>query len=134
MERVLVIKEDLKKKVTGADDVFKRVKKVKGIDWAQENFIVLFLDTRNIVLGSEVVFKGGLNECSIDPKTIFRKALVCNANSIIIAHNHPSGYLEPSNEDWVVYERIKKAGELISIKVLDSVIFNKTEYYSMERA
>ena len=66
----------------------------------------------------------------IDPKTIFRKALLHNANSIIVAHNHPSGNLRPSKEDLDIMERIREAGKIITIRLLDFIIFNEGEYYS----
>lgn len=82
----------------------------------------------------ETVFRfkeDGIHAKTVDPKTIFRVALLKNANSIIIAHNHPSGELKPSSNDIDIFEMIKKAGDLISIKCLDSIIFNKKEFYSM---
>ena len=81
-----------------------------------------------------MVFMGGLNVCSVDPRTIFRIALLNNSDSIIIAHNHLSGGLKPSTDDINVFEMIKKAGELIGTKCLDSVIFNKKEFYSLPGA
>lgn len=129
MKKVLEIKETAMA-IKNPSDVFDRVKKV-NIDFDQENFIIVYLDTKNKILDSEVLFKGGLNMCIIDPKTIFRHALLKNSNSIIIAHNHPSGHLEPSQEDWEIFEKLQKIGEDLQLKVLDSVIFNPSEYYSM---
>ena len=85
----------------------------------------------NKVLSCENIFKGGLNACLICPKTLFRKALLKNAHKIIIAHNHPSKDLKPSSEDKEVYSRLKKAGEILTLKVIDDIIFNKTEFYSL---
>jgi len=81
-----------------------------------------------------MLFLGSLNVCSVGPITIFRIALLNNSASIIIAHNYPSGGLKPSTDDVNIFEMIKKAGKLISAKCLDSVIFNKKEFYSLQGA
>ena len=128
MEQILIFKEN--KGFTNAKEVFKSIQKI-NIDYSQENFLVLCLNTRNKLIHSEVVFKGGLNMSLVCPKTLFRKALLKNANSIIIAHNHPSNDLSPSNEDTEVFNMLKKIGDILDLKVLDSIIFNKKSFFSM---
>jgi DNA repair protein RadC len=130
MKQLLTLKET-SSEVTKPSDIFKNIKKI-DIDLSQENFLIFALDTKNNIIKAEVLFKGGLAMCSIDPKTIFRFALLQNAKCIIIAHNHPSGDLHPSDEDCKVYDILKKAGKMIDIPVLDSIVFNKGEYYSMD--
>ena len=130
MRQIFILKEETENKIKQPSDLFNNIKKI-NIDYDKENLILFCLNTKNQVIHSEIVFMGGLNACSVDPKTIFRVALSKNANSIIIAHNHPSGDLNPSSDDMNIFEMIKKAGEIISIKCLDSVIFNKKEFYSM---
>lgn len=131
MKQILVLREPIGK-IKEASDIFKKVKKI-NVDYSQENFMVFALDTKNKIIESDVLFKGGLNACMIDPKTIFRFALINNADKIIIAHNHPSGDLKPSEEDKEIYKLISEMGELLTLKVLDSIIFNKKEFYAMER-
>ncbi len=128
MKQILILKEN--KGFTNPTEVFKNIQKIK-IDYSQENFLILCLDTKNKLIYSEVIFKGGLNASLICPKTLFRKALLKNSNSIIIAHNHPSNDLNPSYEDKEVFNRLKDAGEILDLKVLDSIIFNKKEFYSL---
>ncbi len=128
MEQIFELKE--KKGITKPYELFTSIKKI-NIDYAQENLIVFYFNTKNILIKSEILFKGGLNSCTIDPKTLFRHALKLNANSLIIAHNHPSDNLEPSNEDKEVFKELKKCGEILQLKVLDSIIFNKKTYYSL---
>ena len=130
MKEILILKES-KNTIKNPSDLFGNIKKI-DIDYTQENFIVIYLNTNNQVLSSEIVFKGGLNCCVIDPRTIFRKALINNSNSIIISHNHPSGNLEPSQEDKEIFNKLKEVGDVLDLKVLDSIIFNKKEYYSMK--
>ncbi len=129
MKQILILKEN--NGFSSAEEVFKQIKKIK-VDYKQENFLILCLDTKNKLIHSEVLFKGGLNFSAVCPKTLFRTALKYNSNSIIIAHNHPSGDLNPSLEDKEVFEKLKSAGNLLSLKVLDSIIFNEKEFYSME--
>lgn len=129
MKEIFIIKEN-KTVINSPSDLFKDIKKIE-IDYSQENFIVFYLRTNNTIIKGEVLFKGGLNCVHMDVKMIYRNALLNNANAIIIAHNHPSDNLSPSIEDVEGYARIKEAGEIITIKCLDSVIFNKKEYYSM---
>lgn len=112
-------------------DIFKQITKI-NVDFKQENFIVICLDTKNNVIHKEIMFKGGLNSCVIDNRTIFRIALKHNSRSIVIAHNHPSNDLKPSTEDYEGFNAIKEAGKIIGISCLDSIVFNKTEFYSME--
>ena len=66
----------------------------------------------------------------ICPNTLFRKALLNNSDKIIVAHNHPSGDLTPSGEDVMIFQKLKEGGEVIELKVIDSIIFNKEGYYS----
>lgn len=112
-------------------DIFTQVKKI-NIDFKQENFILICLDTKNKPVHTEILFKGGLNCCTVDIRTIYRIALEHNSRSIVIAHNHPSNDLTPSQEDIDVYDDISKAGNIIGITCLDSVVFNPTKYYSMK--
>ena len=129
MKEVIILKEPTGV-IREARDIFKNIKEM-NIDYAQENFIVFFLDSKNKIINAEVLFKGGLNSCLIDPKTIFRIALLHNSNGIIVAHNHPSGDLTPSNEDKNIYELLQKSGEFLDLCCMDSIIFNEKEYYSM---
>jgi len=132
MKQLFILKEEIGK-IQNAADIFKKVKKI-NINFEQENFIVFYLNTHNVVLGSDVLFKGGVDACLICPKTIFRNALKNNASKIIIAHNHPSNNLTPSYEDKDVFEKLKDAGKIIDISVLDFVVFNKKEFYSISEA
>ena len=117
-------------KITDISNVYEVIKEME-MDYKQENLVMLVLNTKNKVIFKEIVFKGGLNSCIIDPKTLFRKALEKNGNAMIIAHNHPSGDLEPSNEDIEVTNNLKEAGKLINLQLLDHVIFTDKNYSSI---
>jgi len=129
MKQLYTIKEPIGK-IKTPSDLFNKIKYIK-INYEQENFIIFCLNTKNQVIHSEVLFKGGLNSCDIDFRTVFKLALKHNSNSLIFAHNHPSGHLQPSTEDRNVLNDLKDGGKILHISVLDMIIFNKTAYYTM---
>tara|TARA_R110002124_G_scaffold287024_1_gene469947 strand:- start:2954 stop:3391 length:438 start_codon:yes stop_codon:yes gene_type:complete len=96
----------------------------------QEEFKVLLLNRSNTVLGIYAMSKGGVSGTVVDAKLVFSVALKCNASSIIIAHNHPSENLKPSESDLRLTKKLKKAGEHLEIAVLDHLIITKNDYYS----
>ena len=114
-----------------ANDVYRYLKEFKNED--REYFIVLGLNTKNKVLYREIVHIGTLNGSIIHPRETFKKAIIMSCNSIIIAHNHPSGDTAPSEEDIKITKTMKKAGELLQIKVLDHIIIGD-EYYSFQES
>lgn len=99
-------------------------------DLNEERFFVAFLDRRNKIIKVECVHIGGMAAMIVDAKVVFRKALENKANSIILSHNHPSGAPSPSMEDIKLTEKMKVAGQLIDIKVLDHIIIGDGNYYS----
>jgi len=130
MKQIFILKEP-RKNIKQPVDLFKNIQKI-NINYDQENFLLFCLDAQMHIIHAEILFKGGLDACLTDPKVIFKTALEHNAQSIIIAHNHPSGGLKPSIDDKKVFNRIKEAGDLLTLKCLDSIIFNKTEFFSMK--
>ena len=96
-----------------------------------EYFYIICLDRANQVLGFHQVSKGGLSGTVTDVRVIFQVAIKSNSSGIILAHNHPSGNLQPSDADLKITEKIKKAGSLLDIKVLDHLILSEESYLSM---
>ena len=96
----------------------------------QEEFKVLLLNRANRVLGVNTVSKGGVAGTLVDPKLVFNVSLKCNASAIILAHNHPSGGLKPSQADKQLTQKLKTAGAQLDIKVLDHLIITETAYFS----
>lgn len=96
----------------------------------QEEFKVLLLNRNNQVLGIYPLSKGGVSGTVVDAKLVFSVALKCNASNIIIAHNHPSGNIKPSNADKEITKKIKSAGKFLDIKLLDHLVLSKDGYYS----
>lgn len=88
----------------------------------REHFVVLFLDTKNKINAIQTVSIGSLNATVVHPREVFKVAIMKNAASIIVGHNHPSGDPTPSNEDINITNRLVEAGNLLGIKVLDHII------------
>lgn len=97
----------------------------------KEHCIVLFLNTKNKVV-KRIVSIGTVSTSIVHPREIFREAIRQNASSIIFVHNHPSGSLYPSDEDEKTTSRLKEAGKIIGITLLDSIIISKEGYYSFQ--
>ena len=97
----------------------------------QEHFRVLYLDTRNRLLGSETVYVGSLNASHIRVSEVFREAVKRNCASIIVVHNHPSGDPTPSPEDVEVTRQLVAAGNLLDIEVLDHLIIGQQRFVSL---
>lgn len=95
-----------------------------------EQFKVLFLNKANKVLGIYDVSTGGISGTVADPRVIFAAALKANCCAIIASHNHPSGSLKPSRQDELLTEKIKQAGQLLDIRLLDHLIITTEGYYS----
>jgi DNA repair protein RadC len=91
----------------------------------REAFRVLLLDTKNGLLRSEEVSRGTLNASIVEPREVFKAAILASAASVILGHNHPSGDPTPSSEDIVITKRLVKAGELLNISVLDHIIVGR---------
>ncbi len=112
-----------------AADLLKQIWNENKIDFV-EQFKVLLLNRANKVLGVVELSSGGVTGTVADPKLIFVAALKANACSIIISHNHPSGNLKPSQQDEQLTQKIKQAGQLLDIKLIDHIIVTSEGYYS----
>jgi len=96
-----------------------------------EQFKMLLLNRSNRVLGIYTVSHGGIAGTVVDPRLIFIAALKSCATSIILAHNHPSGNMKPSNDDLIITRKLQEAGKLLDIPVLDHLIITSEGYTSL---
>ena len=96
----------------------------------KEFFKVILMNKANKVLGICPISEGGLNETSADIRIIMQAAILGNASAIILAHNHPSGNIQPSMQDDQVTKRVKETAKLIGINLLDHLIITDETYYS----
>lgn len=115
--------------ITGSKDVFELMQPVLG-ELGHEEFWVLYLSNSNKVLGKQNISKGGITGTVVDSRIVFKNALEQLATSIVLCHNHPSGNINPSDADIRLTKKIKDAGNVMDIKVLDHLIVTEKEYYS----
>ncbi len=117
-----------------------RIKEAKDIlplvqhlaDRHQEHFMCISLNGAHEVIKTRIVTIGLVNAAHVHPREVFCDAISDRAVAVIVAHNHPSGELEPSQEDIEVTKRLREAGEIIGIKLLDHIIFSRRGYYSFQ--
>ena len=119
-------------KITSVDKAYQLLLSLWDLDTIelQEEFKVLLLNRANEVLGIYPLSKGGITGTVVDSRLIFAVALKCNATGIIIAHNHPSGTLKPSEADITLTKSIKKCGDFLDITLIDHLIITKNGFYS----
>ena len=104
--------------------------KEKLIDKKQEYFYCVYLDTKNHIIKDKLLFIGTINESLVHPREIFKEAYLLSASGIICVHNHPSGNIEPSQNDIIMTKQLKDIGLLLGVKVLDHIIIGNNNYYS----
>ena len=110
-------------KIRGPEDVLPLVQHLA--DRKQEHFICISLNGAHEVIANRTVTVGFVNFCQVHPREVFADPITDRATAIICAHNHPSGNLEPSREDIDLTRRLREAGDLLGIKLLDHVVFGK---------
>jgi DNA repair protein RadC len=103
------------------------------IDRDKEHFYCIHMNARHRITLVEVVSIGTVNASLVHPRETFRRAIHEGTTSIIVAHNHPSGDVEPSDEDIRVSGKLAEVGKLLEIPVLDHIIFSETEHFSLKQ-
>ena len=96
----------------------------------REVFYCLYLDNRHRVLKGECCFQGTIDGASVYPREIVKRALQINASALILAHNHPSGWAEPSEADRSITKRLVDALSLVDVRILDHFIIGGAEHFS----
>ena len=99
-------------------------------DRKQEHFICVSLNGANEILNTRVVTIGLADRSHVHPREVFADVLIDRASAVVLAHNHPAGPLDPSEEDIAVTKRISQAGQILGITGLDHIVFNQREYLS----
>jgi DNA repair protein RadC len=118
----------VKSTCTSAENVFELFRDLA--QEAKENFVALHLDTKNRIICFDKVSIGSLSASIVHPREVYKTALLSSAAAVLFIHNHPSGDTTPSREDIEMTKRLKDAGELLGIRVLDHLIIGEEEYYS----
>lgn len=117
--------------INSPDDVNKIIQSyLNGVD--REHFVIVLLNRKNGIIGINTVSVGDLSSSIVHPREVFKPAIVAGAASIILAHNHPSGDPTPSSQDLAVTKRIKEAGDILGIDVLDHIIIGDGRYVSLK--
>ena len=96
----------------------------------REAFVALYLTRKNVLIDSEILFEGTVNQSAVFPREVARSALLKDASSIICGHNHPGGNIHPSNDDIEITRKLKKGLALLDITLLDHVIIGGDQWYS----
>ena len=107
--------------IQGPDHVAQFVRSILT-DNSREHFVALYLDAKHKVTHAHVVSVGTASSTLVHPREVFKAALLANATALITGHNHPSGDVTPSSEDHEVTERLREAGELLGITLLDALV------------
>lgn len=118
-----------RKKISSSRDAFEAVYSYLS-DSNYEEFYVILLNRANEILGIHRISEGGTSGTVVDPKKVFKLALIKHASGIILCHNHPSGNLQPSSQDKILTGKIKKSADLMEISLLDHIIVGANNYYS----
>lgn len=120
------------KKIGSPEDSYNMLKEVFNPgELAEEVLLMISLNTKNRVTGLFEVSRGTLSASLVHPREVFKRAILNNASSIIIAHNHPSGDLKPSREDIELTRKLMDAGRILGISLLDHIIIGDDDYYSL---
>lgn len=112
------------------EDIWKELKDLRNNK--KEHFIVFFLDSRHQEIKREVISIGSINTNLVHPREVFEPAVMHLATQIIVAHNHPSGNPEPSEDDLLITNRLVEAGKIMGIEVIDHIIITKTGFLSFK--
>lgn len=135
MVNIKILHDKENEKVRCAEDVASIlrgwVNTLDEIDRDKEHLFALYLGARSQIRAIDVVGVGTVDTCLTHPREIFRRAIALSSTGVIIAHNHPSGECDPSNDDVEMTEILVKAGSILGIPLYDHVIFSSLQYYSM---
>lgn len=115
--------------ITQSSDIYKVLQPFLS-DLQTEEFWVIFLNQNNRLIGKSKLSSGGINQSVVDVRILFKAALDHFATGIVIAHNHPSGNLKPSQEDLKITKQISEAGILLNIQLLDHLIIAQNSFLS----
>jgi len=118
-----------KEKITCSRDAFVILESSLA-DQPYEEFWIIILNKANRVISKQCISEGGISGTVVDPKKIYKIALDQHASSIIMGHNHPSGNIQPSEADHKITKKVRDAGALLDIAVLDHIIIGDGKYYS----
>ena len=121
-KRALEVEDNNLPTIDSIKDTVAQLQELRGAK--KEHFVVLYLNARNQLVHKELISVGTLCENLVHPREVFKPAITCLAASIIVAHNHPSGDIEPSQSDIEITKKLIRAGKILDISVIDHVIIS----------
>lgn len=129
-EELISMASEGNERICGPRELFNNHLKIHGAR-RTEAFFVFTLTGDHRVNNLHIVTMGTVNRTIVHPREVFYEAIKDNATAIIVAHNHPSGNLEPSPDDLEITRRLERAGDILGIPVLDHIVFSKNSYSSL---
>ncbi len=120
-------------KITSSKTIFDIMQPIIG-ELAYEEFWIIYLNNSNKIIAKSQLSKGGITGTVVDVRLVFKTALELGAVGIILAHNHPSGTIQPSEADKQITRKLKSGGEQLDIRILDHIIVTETQYFSFSDA
>lgn len=129
-KRALEVEDNNLPIISSAKDAVAQLQELRTAK--KEHFVVLYLNARNQLIAKENISVGTLNASLVHPREIFEPAIKYLAAQIIVAHNHPSGDIEPSNGDMEVTMRLREAGKLLGVELMDHIIVTVKNFYSFK--
>lgn len=117
-------------KITTPEDLQEELKFIAYED--VENFVIICMNTKHQIIKKKILFRGGIDKSTIDPRVFYKEALKYNSSVVACSHNHPSGDPSPSREDIAMTLRLKEAGELLGINLIDHIIVAKEFMVSLK--
>ncbi len=129
-KRALDVEDNNLPTINSAKDAVAQLQELRTAK--KEHFVVLYLNARNQLIHKETISIGTLNASLVHPREVFKPAIDCLASSMILAHNHPSGDSEPSEDDLDLTKRMVEAGKILGIEVIDHVIISNSNSFSFK--
>lgn len=123
------LQSDKKQEILSAEDVWKLCSDIR--DSKKEHFVAFYIDTQNNLIERQIISIGTLNASLVHPREVFEPALALHSANIIVAHNHPTGNCEPSQDDIEITKRLTEAGKILGIELLDHIIVTKKDFLSL---
>jgi len=122
---------EAKPEILSPEDIWKLCSDIRNSK--REHLVAFYLDTQSRLIERQIISIGILDTNLVHPREVFEPALSLRADSIIIAHNHPSNSLKPSKNDILVTEKMVKSGRILGIKLKDHIIITKNDYFSFRK-
>ena len=124
------LQADKRREILSAEDVWNLCADIR--DSKKEHFAAFYIDTQNCLIERQIISIGTLNASLVHPREVFEPAVRLSASSVILAHNHPSGNCEPSQDDIEITKRLTEAGKILGMEIADHVIVAKDKFLSFK--